>query len=65
MEQKIITPQEWIIMKSRNCDRGKHRFRMNKYGVTWCVICGHLSTSPNEKNLEKGERILIKGSINK
>ena len=21
---------------------GKHKFRTNKFGVTWCVICGTL-----------------------
>lgn len=27
------------------CEKGKHKFRENKFGVTWCVRCGCLSTS--------------------
>lgn len=27
------------------CQKGKHKLRENKFGVTWCVRCGLLSTS--------------------
>lgn len=33
----------------QNCDRGKHRLRDNKFGVTWCIDCGLLSTKPSGK----------------
>lgn len=39
-----ITKEQWYRMLDRNCRRDKHRFRTNKFGVTWCVICGLLST---------------------
>ena len=53
-----ISVQDWLILKSRNCDRGKHRMRTNKYGVTWCVICGKLGTGVAE-DLKDNESLLI------
>lgn len=26
MKKKTITMQDWMIMKSRNCDKSKHRY---------------------------------------
>ena len=50
---KTITKLDWIKLKSHNCDKGKHRLRTNKFGITWCTICGNLSTSIGSENLEK------------
>lgn len=29
------------------CLIGKHRFRDNEFGVTWCIECGLLSNKPS------------------
>ena len=36
------------------CEIGKHRFRTNKFGITWCTECGKLSNKI-AKPLIKGE----------
>lgn len=59
MERRKITPQEWLILKSRTCDKQKHRLRTNKFGVTWCVICGLLSNTDNADELKNGDGLLI------
>lgn len=59
MKRREISYQDWLILKSRNCDRGKHRMRTNKYGVTWCVICGKLGTGVAE-DLKDYEGLIIK-----
>lgn len=40
---KTITKEQWYKMLAVNCNRSKHRFRTNNYGITFCVICGLLS----------------------
>ena len=42
-----ITIKDWNKLKSFHCDKSKHRFRTNKFGVTWCTICGTLSNKPS------------------
>lgn len=42
---KRITLQDHIKLKSIRCDKGKHKFRENLFGVTWCVIYGQLSVN--------------------
>ena len=59
MIRREISVQDWLILKSRNCDREKHRMRTNKYGVTWCVICGKLGTGVAE-DLKDNESLTIK-----
>jgi hypothetical protein len=34
------------------CKDNKHKPRDNKFGVTWCIICGRLFTKPSNKPLE-------------
>lgn len=55
-----ITKEQWIKMLALNCDRGKHRIRMNRYGVSWCIICGRLSSTNNVDDLKENESLLIK-----
>lgn len=43
-----VTREQWIKMLAVNCNKGKHRFRTNNAGVTWCVICGLLSNKGTE-----------------
>lgn len=59
MKRKEISVQDWLILKSRNCDREKHKMRSNKYGVTWCVICGKLGTGFAD-TLSDNESLTIK-----
>ena len=59
ISSKVISAQDWVILKSRNCDKSKHRLRTNKYGVTWCIICGRLSNSAAE-DLKDNEKLIIK-----
>lgn len=32
----------------RKCTSGKHKLRINHFGVTWCVYCGVLSNADAE-----------------
>lgn len=57
--KKEITPQEWMLLKSRNCNKEKHRIRTNEFGVTFCVICGRLGTGFADK-LKDNECLTIK-----
>lgn len=56
---KEVTKEQWYKMLALNCNKGKHRLRMNKFGVTWCVICGLLSNSNNAESSDN-ESLLIK-----
>lgn len=43
------------------CKKGKHKLRENKFGVTWCVRCGLLSTSVGgAQTLDDNDKIIIK-----
>ena len=53
---KTINRETYIKILHNNCDKSKHRFRTNHFGVSFCVICGLLSNKPaqeitNEDNL--------------
>lgn len=56
---KEINPEQYRLLLERNCNRSKHRLRTNKFGVTWCVICGLLSTSTGEQQLEDNDSLLV------
>lgn len=60
MERKEISVEVWRRMLKSNCDKGKHRLRMNRYGICWCVICGLLSNTNNAEPISDGESLLIK-----
>ena len=55
---KQVSKEQWYRMLDLNCRRDKHRLRMNKFGVTWCVICGMLSNKPADPATED-ETLLI------
>lgn len=59
---KVISVAEHIKLKQCHCDKGKHRFRENKFGVTWCVICGQLSTNNAGvvAPLEEDDKLIIR-----
>ena len=60
MKRKEIDVETWHKIISRNCDKGKHRFRINGYGVCWCVICGQLSNTSNAQTLSDEDSLTIK-----
>jgi len=35
------------------CDNNKCKRRDNKFGVTWCVLCGKLFNKPCDRKLAK------------
>ena len=39
------------------CKKGKHKLRINKFGVTWCVRCGLLSNTLNAEPLENKNKL--------
>lgn len=42
------------------CQKGKHKLRENKFGVTWCVRCGLLSTTIGTAQvLEEDDKLKI------
>ena len=43
----------------KNCNKGKHRLRTNRFGVTWCVVCGLLSNTIADE-LKCTDKITIK-----
>lgn len=53
MREKII--EKGSILQ---CQPNKHKIRDNKFGVTWCVKCGHLFTKPSNVELEDNDKIL-------
>ena len=55
-----IERERHIKMLQNNCLKGKHRLRINQYGITWCIICGLLSNSPNAEKIAEGEQLIIK-----
>lgn len=59
---KIISVDEHIKLKSCHCNKGKHRFRENPFGITWCVICGQLSINNAGlvQPLKEDDKIIIK-----
>ena len=59
LTKKKITSQEYLLIKSRNCDKGKHRLRTNIFGTTFCIICGRLSNSIIEEQLKDNEALEI------
>ena len=42
---RIINRQQYQNLLDRNCNKGKHHLRVNRYGVTWCTYCGLLSNT--------------------
>lgn len=64
---KIITIDEHNKLKKCHCDKGRHKFRENSFGITWCVICGQLSI--NNKGiilpLEENDKLIIKYNYGK
>ena len=59
---KVITVEEHQKMLAIRCNKGKHKFRENKFGVTWCTICGLLSSNTYGivNPLEEDDKLLIK-----
>jgi hypothetical protein len=53
-----ITKEQFNSMQNI-CKKGKHKFRTNQYGVTWCVRCGLLG-SESTQQLTKEEILVIK-----
>lgn len=39
------------------CKKDKHKLRINKFGVTWCIRCGLLSNTLNAEPLEKKDKL--------
>lgn len=55
---KKVDRDAWIKNLSL-CQKGKHKLRVNKMGVTWCVRCGLLSNTPNADVLQEDDKIII------
>lgn len=55
-----MTSEKLEILRKRNCDKGKHRIRENKFGVCWCVLCGLLTSTVNAVPLGEDECIAVK-----
>lgn len=46
MQTKTITSEQYQSLL-KLCNKGKHTFRENSFGVIFCIRCGLLSTSTN------------------
>ena len=55
---KIVSKEQHTKMLIK-CKSGKHKFRTNTFGVTWCVICGLLAHNANAPLLTDNAKIII------
>ena len=53
-----INKERYQILLNRTCNKSKHRFRTNRFGISWCVICGQLSSALAD-NLEEDDKLRI------
>jgi len=53
----MLTKEIFQIRKAQ-CEKGKHKFRDNNYGVTWCVTCGNLSNKACGVPLTKEDQVI-------
>lgn len=56
---KTISKEQYTKMLIK-CKFGKHKFRTNTFGVTWCVVCGLLAYNANAPLLTDDNKIIIK-----
>ena len=57
---RILNRLQHMNLLDRNCNKGKHHLRTNKFGVTWCTYCGLLSTTVGAaERSEDNDRLLI------
>lgn len=42
---RIVNREQYKNLLDRNCNKGKHHLRVNKFGVVWCTYCGLLSNT--------------------
>lgn len=54
----MITTKIEYWKKRLLCDKGKHKFRDNIFGMTWCVICGQHSIKPSNIPLLETDKII-------
>ena len=52
-----ITKKTYWNMRAR-CLQGKHKFRDNDFGMTWCVVCGQHSTKSCGVPLQEEDKIV-------
>lgn len=55
---RYITKEGYQKLLSLNCNKQKHRFRTNHFGITWCTICGTISNKFAQK-LQENEQLII------
>ena len=57
---RIITREQHRNLLDRNCNKGKHHLRTNKFGISWCTYCGLLSTTVGAAEpMQEDDRIKI------
>lgn len=56
--EKLVQTKEHYFKLLEHCSKGKHKFRDNTFGMTWCVICGLHSTKPSNIPLKPEEQII-------
>ena len=59
----MVTTLEHFWKLKDKCSQGKHKFRDNNLGVTWCVVCGQLSLKPCGIPLEEDDKIVTTNLI--
>lgn len=60
MEKKNDEELEIYWKRRDNCSKGKHKLKDNDFGITWCVICGYLSSKPSGVPLEEEHKSIWK-----
>ena len=55
---KTVTTKEHFWKLRDKCNQGKHKFRDNSFGVTFCVVCGQISLKPCNIPLAEEDKII-------
>lgn len=51
---------DWVKLQAVHCNKNRHRFRTNKFGITWCIICGALGNyNVSSQDLKENDKLLI------
>lgn len=48
--------REILYGKLEKCNKGVHKIRENRFGISWCTVCGLLSNKPAKEQLKEEDR---------
>lgn len=48
--------REILDGKLAKCNKGAHKIRENRFGISWCTVCGLLSNKSTKEQLKEEEK---------